>query len=184
MMGDLMNTVSNCFVCQSKMVDNDLGVCSEQCRQGREATEEFADQIKLHKNNWEDQRVFFYDVGFGTLVDVYCILLLRRLHQRSLAGQLETDFHLNRVRQSVLTKINRHVADKIHREAITGLFEKLFNINATLWRMRSDAMNEKLPIEERQRLALDYLLRMSDRDKQKSSLDTIVEGHVRLTRVY
>ena len=172
-----------CSVCGQDFMDSGSDKCSERCEQGSIAAAELTESlIKQPRSN--DDRVFFYDMGFGDLCDRYTILVLRRLHQRSLQEQIETDFHIGRVRLSISTKINRLACGSNVREQIGKLIQKLYCVNAKMWRLRSRAMSTSLPNEHCDAAATAFFGFTPDRDAVRQELDLVVDGRARNPRVY
>lgn len=190
-MGDMLH----CILCNRKyesLVESSREYCSDGCRRVDTATEEFGEDIKDYKNP-TDTRVFFYDIGFGDLCDRFSILMLRYYRQKSLADKQQTSALLERVRQAILTKVNRIGYQKDDLQSIVQIFYGLCEVNAALWRVRDDlrvttyARFDRDPqIRERQlsELSVEYFDLSDRRDSLRHELDEWVELHPRMARVW
>lgn len=143
----------------------------------------YAQDIKQH-TPVDDPRIFFYDIGFGELCDKLCVFILRRIWQKNLDEQLATDYLIERVAQSIMTKVNKSCHHPKTRENIANLFQQLYAVNAEMWRSRQMIMREGASIVVRQNAAMAYFERSPKRDLLRAQLDAIVEGRVRTVRVF
>ncbi len=175
-----------CRICGQAVIDaQDIlnVVCSERCRLGAEKVGFFAQDIKEHAPN-DDPRIFFYDIGFGELCDKLCIFILRRVWQKNLDDQLTTDYLIERIMQSVITKVNKSCHHPKTRENIANIFKSLYAVNAEMWRLRQLTQNESIQNELRSASSMAYFAHSLRRDQHRAQLDAIVEGRVRTVRVY
>lgn len=157
--------------------------CSSKCTNLSNEVSNFADEMVTFKDP-DDQRIFFYDVGFGDLCDRYCILMLRKSHEKSLGEKKETEFHIGRLRRAILTKINRCGYDQEELDKIANLLDELVSINAHMWRIRH--ILRSLTDNEPSRIAWfeSYWQHSENRDRVRGELDMYVEGRIRTVRVW
>lgn len=176
--------VTPCSVCGQKILDASNAICSQRCADSIKSVDGLLSDIRAHVPN-ADPRIFFYDIGFGELCDKYCILILRYTFQKNLDQQLETKYLMERLYQSIITKINKSGQHPKTREGITSLIGSLYRINATMWRLRQETRKDyKYPEEHRKTSALEYFEMSERRDLYRAQLDAMVEGRVRTIRVW
>lgn len=177
------HTISLCGICGTKVVDSKDERCSESCRELEASIQSFGQQIVEHKQT-EDNRVYFYDVGIGELLDKYTIYLIRASKQKVYERQA-TNYWLNKLDESIESKVNRSARNRPIRLFIKDIFTGLLRVNSNMWRIRQELANgmaddPKYTAE----LALDYFELSSQRDKLKNEVDLAIEGRSRITRVY
>jgi hypothetical protein len=173
-----------CSACGQKIIDATAQVCSERCANSLSTLATLQDNIRAHVPN-DDPRIFFYDIGFGELCDKYSVLVLRYNFQKNLDQQLETKYLMDRLYQSILTKINKSGQHPKTRESITSLIGSLHRINSTMWRLRQETRKDyKYPEDHRKASALEYFEMSEKRDLYRAQLDAMVEGRVRTVRVW
>lgn len=165
-----MAELTVCQICGHDIVKSQDDICSDKCRNSEQQVNEFSTDLKNYFS--EDPRVFFYDVGFGKLCDILTVLIIKRNKQTVLNGQLETDFQIGRIKQSILTKVNRACTDQRFRKAVNSLIHQLFLVNSNIWRKRSKESKEN------------YFDLMKKRDELRKQLEAIVDGRTRTNRVY
>lgn len=172
-----------CSVCGQTIIDAQKQTCSERCETGLEKIGFVAEDIKAH-TPIDDPRIFFYDIGFGELCDKLCIFILRRLWQKNLDEQLATDYLIERITQSIMTKVNKSCHHPKTRENVASLFKSLYAVNAEMWRLRQMTRNVLFNDEHKRTAAMSYFDQSLKRDMLRAQLDAIVEGRVRTIRVY
>lgn len=167
-------TLQVCQVCGQSVATSAMA-CSSECELGVRSIEDLSSRLKDHKPD-DDKRVFFFDMGFGELADRYTVYLLRRLHQKNLREQQETDRILARLDRAIITKYNRTNFDKHTRSDIAGLIDRLHRTNAEMWRLRTRYFDTRIPPIERQEAAMGYFNISGHRDNARRQLDFIVDG--------
>jgi len=178
-----MATLSKCSICGVQLVDSKTQICSKECSESIEILEKsLIKQITDHKNT-EDNRIFFYDIGLGQLIDIYTILLIRYIHQNEV-DRYETDFQLGKIRDGVLSKINRSARYPEMKKHIAKLTKDIFHVNFKMWRNRNRVQDRKLPDIERQKCALEYFDSSYDRDLIRQLADASIDGRAKTVRIY
>jgi len=155
--------------------------CSKKCHDAFKYIEDVKGCIEETENT-SDKRIFFYDIGFGEVCDKYCIMMLRGHHQTKLAERTESDRELRKLWDCIKTKLNRSVYHPSTKKAIGELMDKLFRVNATMWRLRNIINGEALT--ERVSAAYVYHNLSILRDDFRAQLDSLVDGKVRIVRAY
>ena len=144
---------------------------------------DFGEKIINHKQT-DDSRVYFYDVGIGELLDKYAVYSIRAMKQRPIDRQ-STNYFLNKLAESIESKINRSARNKPIRQHLTNILKKLIKVNSEMWKLRNtlaEGMSE--PASYTAETALLYFELSDERDKLKNEADLVIEGRSRITRVY
>ena len=173
-----------CCVCQTNCDTTKTPIyCSEKCSLVAGAVIDLGKEIAYYTHT-QDTRIFFYDTPFGDLCDKYTIMLLRRVHVKTLAEQQESDFHLTRMYTGMLSKVNRLVYAADTKQKIGNIIYELLLVNAKLWRWRDTAHDTRMPNATRLEASMDYLNATDERDILRRELDSLVEGKEKLVRVF
>lgn len=175
-------TLKNCQIC-NQVFEGEYPLCSAKCEALCKFAEDIAWQITEHKNT-QDTRIFFYDIGFGELCDKYAIMIIRYEHQDKLKGRKETDFYIRRLRDAIMSKINRSCYHPATKQNAASLIKELFNVNAEMWRLRGIALGGDKYSSSASEAAHDYFTKSYQRDDLRDQLDALVDGRIRNSRVY
>lgn len=165
----MSNVLSFCIICYTQTIDSKDGICSKKCRDAEKSILEFTDEILDHQNT-EDSRVYFYDIGLGSLIDMYVIHTIK-FYEENTFSKAETKYYLSKLYESIMTKINRSARNSYMKIFINQKMKELFMINYRMWKMR-----ELRDIK--------YFDLCDQRDVIKNEIDMTVEGRSRINRVY
>ena len=171
----------NCAVCGQEY-DGQPEYCSQNCQASMQDAVQWINEALVTPPN-EDKRVFFYDVGFGRLCDLFIIYLLKLSKQKSLKERREIDFHLDRIGSAIVTKLNKIFLDRGLSEGISTLFFRLYQADARMWTARTRAVTSTED-DSFIKAAGDYFDQSTARDGIINELDMLVEGRIRPGRVY
>lgn len=153
------------------------GLCGDKCRKGKREIGHLVDTLSNFKKDPEDSRVFFYDVGFGKLADLYTVFMLRYIYSETLALAKENVIQLDKLEFSLRSKLNRCSLLKAITDRICNKILDLYHINAEMWRLRATRA------QAGDIRSVEYWELSDDRDVLRAELDRLIEGRVKVTRI-
>lgn len=164
-----------CSICGQKYdpLETKDGICGGKCRTGLSHIEETVRFLGKLQRDPADIRVFFYDVGFGKLADLYTIFILRFMYAPSLAVGQEAVVQLDKLEFSLKTKLNKCSLPMDLKNRICQKVIDLYKINAVMWRIRGQENSDKS----------EYFSFSKKRDAIRAELDQIIEGRIKTVRI-
>jgi hypothetical protein len=177
--------MKTCDLCKSDFenLDELARACSRECQASLELLGE-GTRIILETRPTEDPRIFFFPQSFGNLVDLYCVMSVKRAHSRSIRNQQEIGYKLSKLKKSITTMLGQVFYDPVQRSGVCQLYGELFRANSRMWAANDKARNKRYSEQERKDFFFSTIQDSTVRHKVIQQLDILHSGKSFTYKVY